>query len=212
MLLKDRVALAMSKNPGLRPVDIARAVGISTASVAGWENGSTKSLKPRSARLAAKLFGCNATWLGEGIGDPDWISDPDQSRTPNNAKNGISLAQDLSHPGLTIAPQEIEWEAIVSEPLPLRFRLAVRDDAMQLDDPPSMRPGDHADFERSGNARPGEVVLLADGDGNVYIRRYLERRPGHWQAVARSPGYQALDSVTDRLKVLAVQVGGQWKR
>ena len=100
----------------------------------------------------------------------------------------------------------------MTEPLPQRFRLVVRDDAMQLDDPPSMRPGDFADFERADGAKPGEVVLLADGDGNVYIRRYLERRPGHWQAVARSPGYQPLDSVADGLKVLAVQVGGHWRR
>lgn len=81
---------------------------------------------------------------------------------------------------------------------------------MALDDPPSMRAGDFADFAPASQAQPNQVVLLADKDGNVYIRRYTLRRPGHWIATARHSGYEPLDSIADGLRVLAIQVGASW--
>ena len=120
------------------------------------------------------------------------------------------MAQDLSHPVNTIDTMTIAWESILSNPLPARFRVRVPDNAMALDDPPSMRTGDWADFVPTNSAQPNQVVLLRDKDGNVYIRRYMLRRPGHWTAVPRHSGYAPMDSLADGLEVLALQVGASW--
>lgn len=107
-------------------------------------------------------------------------------------------------------PITIEWESILLKPLPARFRVRVPDDAMALDDPPSMRAGDWADFVPADTAQPNQVVLLRDKAGNLFIRRYTLRRPGHWIATARHTGYAPMDSIEDGLQVLAVQVGASW--
>lgn len=57
----------------------------------------------------------------------------------------------------------------MSDQLPDRFALTVRDEAMA----PRFRPGHLVEFDRTRQAEPGDVVLLADGDGNAYIREHM---------------------------------------
>lgn len=90
--------------------------------------------------------------------------------------------------------------------LPPTFSLVVKDDAMA----PDLRVGHQAIFSTSKDPAPGNNVLLVDNEGHAYIREYQQRRPGHWQAVARNAAYQPLDSITDGLRVLAVQIGALW--
>lgn len=52
--------------------------------------------------------------------------------------------------------------------------------------------------------RAGDGVLVRDDDGNHFFRIYRERRPGHWEAAALNPAFQALNSERDGLHVLAV--------
>ena len=51
---------------------------------------------------------------------------------------------------------------------------------------------------------PGDYVLTCDGAGNLYLREYRQVRPGHWQAHAMNPAFLPLDSLRDKLRVLAV--------
>jgi SOS-response transcriptional repressor LexA len=48
--------------------DIARAAGVSTASVSDWFSGATKSLKTKSAIATAKLLNVSVEWLTTGQG------------------------------------------------------------------------------------------------------------------------------------------------
>lgn len=70
--LQDRMREAMRRRPDLSQADLARACKVKTPSVADWLNGKTKSLGPEPARLAAKLFGCDRDWIGQGLGAPQW--------------------------------------------------------------------------------------------------------------------------------------------
>lgn len=71
-LLRERIAEAMRRHPGLSQADVARACGVKTPSVTDWLNGKTKSLKPEPARRGAVLFGCDQNWLATGTGTPNW--------------------------------------------------------------------------------------------------------------------------------------------
>jgi hypothetical protein len=65
-------------------------------------------------------------------------------------------------------------------------------------------------FERgSASAAPGKVVLVEDGNGNRFIRRYASVRGSHWRAVSSNGFFDPLDSIEHDLKVLAVM---QWRR
>ena len=61
-------------------------------------------------------------------------------------------------------------------------------------------------FQTDLSPRPGDGVLIADADGNYYLRIYKQRRPGNWEAHAENTAYQALDSERDGLRVLGVLV------
>jgi transcriptional regulator with XRE-family HTH domain len=73
--LRERLSQALARNPGVRAVDLARACGVSTASVAQWRSGRTRSLKGDVARVAAELLGCDRDWLATGRGEPRWRTD-----------------------------------------------------------------------------------------------------------------------------------------
>lgn len=74
MQLKERIASLLERHPGTRPADVARAAGVSAASVADWMGGATKSMKPEPARKLSTHFGCDQNWLMTGIGSPAWHS------------------------------------------------------------------------------------------------------------------------------------------
>lgn len=71
--LRERIVECMRRHPVLSQADIARACGIKTPSVSNWLDGSTKTLKAETARLAAQLFGCDQNWLATGVGSPGWL-------------------------------------------------------------------------------------------------------------------------------------------
>lgn len=71
--LRERIEEAMRRHPYLTQADVARACKVTTPSVAGWLNGTTKTLKSETARLAARLFRCDQNWLATGVGSPNWL-------------------------------------------------------------------------------------------------------------------------------------------
>lgn len=116
--LHRRLQMAMERRPDLRPVDIARACKVKTASVADWRNGKTKSLKPEVAVLAARLFGCSQNWIGSGIGEPQWVT-----HSPNTPPlvaeptppYGVSLPDALELVGTALAALPPERRAEVGD-------------------------------------------------------------------------------------------------
>lgn len=212
---------AARKLAGLSQKQLAPLAGMSQSNLSGLETQGYQSGK--TAQLAAAC-GVEAHWLATGEGPmldsrrtaadqapaPYWTPVHHSSGGPQAGVAPTAHAQKLSHVQAAMIPRKLAWEGIVSAELPERFSLQVLDDAMALSDPPSMRPGDIAIFSPANAARPGQVVLVADANGNAYIRRFQQRTPTHWEAVARNGAYAPLDSARDGLRIVAIQIGGLW--
>lgn len=202
---------------------LAAKVGKATAQISMWLKG-TRTIEEQSAREMEAYAGLPERWfdtpsphepaLAFSTSEPPargyWTHSHPTSEGPAPRGTGAPVAQNLIHPTSSMDAITVPWESILIKPLPARFRVQVPDDAMALDDPPSMRAGDWAEFVPASHATPNQVVLLSDKHRNLYIRRYTLRRPGHWTATARHSGYAPMDSVEDGLQVLAIQVGASW--
>ena len=166
------------------------------SSVSYWSGmlAGDRSFGERVARRIEEGLG-----LGRGHLDSD-------GHSPAPAGGAISIAQTMSESTQRMTPITIQWESVVIGQMPERFALVIRDEAMA----PQFKPGHTVEFDSTRQAKPGDVVLRVDADGHAYLRDYVERRPGLWTAAPRSPAYQALDSVADGLRVLAVLVGHTW--
>lgn len=89
------------------------------------------------------------------------------------------------------------------EPLPTEFVVVLPDDSMA----PKAHKGDHVLLSSTETPRPGDGVLVRDKHGQLYFRRYRERRPGVWTAHPENDSYHALESDVDGLVIVAVSVG-----
>ncbi len=68
MALSDRINAALSVGKGLTQAGLARACGISRASVNAWVNGKTDSIDGKYLTTAAAYLGVSAHWLSTGEG------------------------------------------------------------------------------------------------------------------------------------------------
>ena len=68
MELKDRINEAML-GAGLKKLQFANAVGVSSGAVTQWIDGSTKSLKATTAARMQEVTGYSAAWLVTGLGE-----------------------------------------------------------------------------------------------------------------------------------------------
>jgi hypothetical protein len=210
----DPIVQALQRLVAKEGGEAAVAAEIHSSKATIWQivNGTKlESGRPRSVGrdLRERLDRRYPGWFDEAVEQREPRAKPD---TPGAGLLKNALAQDLSHVTESINPITIQWELVLSVKLPMRFRLVIRDDSMALDDPPSMRTGHWAEFEPASDAPAGQVVLVADAAGNVYIRKKVEKTPGRWEAHARrAADYLPLDSVTDGLRILAVQVGQGWR-
>lgn len=188
-----------------------RALNLDAA--AGFARGLKVPIEAFSARLAtAAKIAHRSTRTSAGLLRLQQDAAPWSLLQPHESGAVIPLqAHDMSQAEPTIdLPVQFAWESIMVLPPDAPFRLQVRDDAMRLEDPPSMRTGDWAFFRPTTDATPGQVVLVADKHDNLYIRKFQQRTPDHWLAVPRHPGYESLDSARDGLRIVAVQFGGMW--
>lgn len=99
-------------------------------------------------------------------------------------------------------PSITTWEDLMrTRPITgvIRFRLA--DDALGDKLPRGTEVVMAADGSKP---EPGQVILVEDAQGHLYVRRYAEGRNGKWQAIAGNPAYPNLDSVEDKLSLIAV--------
>ena len=66
--LRERLALALAKKRGGSQAGLARACGVSSASVADWFSSQTKTLKSASLLAAARYRRVRPEWLQTGLG------------------------------------------------------------------------------------------------------------------------------------------------
>jgi AraC-like DNA-binding protein len=129
-----------------------------------------------------------------------WFDQDDESPTrggqPIREAHAVSLSADND-------PPLLQWEDLLSAPLPDRFSVRLPDDAMA----PRAPAGTVVRFQAGDQAKQGDGVLVRDGSGNLYFRRMQQRTPGHWRALPGNDAFAALDSVTDRLTVVAIMTG-----
>lgn len=198
---KDRLAAAMT-DAKVSTRQLAKSIGISYQAVKKVLDGDSRSFTAINNDLAAKRLNVSPTWLATGEEEAQY----EQSRTPT----ALTLAE--SPKEYNTPPPTLKWEHIMQGKLPERFAIEIVDNSMELSDPPSMRIGDIALFRccRKEEVKPGDVVLVADREDNLYIRKIQSRTPSRWQAVARNSAYTVLDSVEDGLRVIAVQTGVTW--
>lgn len=95
--LRERVQECERRRPDISRSEIARAAGVKQPSVTDWFNGKTTRLKLAPAVGAARLWGCDPAWLGEGIGLPGWIDESPSIREPQPAYKVPDLAEQLAN-------------------------------------------------------------------------------------------------------------------
>ena len=205
--LGQRLKLARERR-GFDQERLAAAVGKNQTTISRLENG--KAAGSGAMARICQVLNVSIDWLeGREEAEPDWLSEERHQLSAilpkTSAQNGGLQAHQMSQENAIINPTKVVWECVLEVPLPERFALDVRDTAVS-----GMAVGDIAIFVRSTEIRPGRVHLIKDGDGNVYIRRVIEKKPGHWIASSDSPAFMPLDSAEDGLQVLAIQVGHQW--
>lgn len=95
-------------------------------------------------------------------------------------------------------------------PLPELIRLAAPDEALPDDAP----LGTELIMSTTAAARRGDIVLVRDQAGILYLRLYAEGRAGGWRAVTprRDDVYINLDSEADGLTLVAVAEWGRLRR
>lgn len=202
-----RLAVAR-KARGLTQAQLARAAGIGQSDVSKLERGEMMK-STATVRLAAAVD-VHPNWLEQGgLPHPDFVtgitvrSGPRLVALPSRPRVGIDI-EDARAAEL----REVSWgELMGAKELPDSFTLPV--DGQPLG---GFAPGERVIFSRSARPIPGKPVLLVDTDGNYFMRRYVERKPGQWRAVADSDGLDPLDPERDGVTIFAAGIGTQYGR
>ena len=190
---------------GLTQKEAAERAGIAQSTLAGLEKGGNAS--GHTPQLAA-LYEVDAHWLATGehllnessTTTQAWATDRHTSPRMQSQAQDVHKMRAPAH--VAEAPL-ISWESLKVASLPDLFQVLLKDDAMA----PFLRAGHTASFSKSLTPRPGDVVLVSDASGQMYVRSYVQRRPGAWVAVATNTAYHALESEADGLQVAAVFAG-----
>lgn len=194
--LADRVRQALERK-AVTQAALARATGIKQPSVNDWLSGKTKTLRAATLLRAAAFLGCDPHWLNTGQGRPNWTDDQHWNE---GTRGGVAQVLSQLKPE---DPPQVTWGAKMKKSdLPPLYRVTVPDDAMA----PRVRAGQLVEFDRDATPRPGDGVLVLDGEGRPYFRVFRERRPGHWEAHPLNDAYSPLDSLADQLTVAGVLV------
>ena len=110
----------------------------------------------------------------------------------------------MSPPRYNIVPTKIKWEMLMPvaarKELPNEFETQAPDTSMT----PRIPRGARVIFQGSLTPLPGDVVLIKDRAGNLYIREYRVQRPGSWVAFADNSAFLPMQADEHGLVVLAV--------
>lgn len=183
--------------------DLRRALEVSSAVMTNWKR---RGISQQGALMAEEQFGCPAAWLIHGGPDPSTAEGHAYWTSHQHSYGGlrgqaVDVAQIVSLPTHSHAPL-IGWEQLMQDELPTHFRVTVPDDALA----PDLHPGDELEFDRSlaGLAQAGDLILVRDQDGAMYVRYLRKRTASVWSVCARNPAYEDLDVHREGLAIMAV--------
>lgn len=192
--LAERLRAALERNSALSQAALARACGVSTASVSDWCTGETKSLRSKNLRSAALYLGCSRDWLETGLGLPGWT---DTQHTVEG-RSTVLLAREMSHPLLYAGPTKTAQVSVKGklemgdaklfllvtsdkQPIgavdaastsPNSFALQVVGDHLY----PAARHGSCLVVEPGNECVPGELVLTEFADGLYMVYELVLER------------------------------------
>lgn len=186
------VVLRKMSERGLTQTGLAGLMGVLPQDITNWKS---RGLPHAKLGDAAEALGCSVDeLLGRVAGE----------KPGTYVDTKFSLAHALSHTKFD-HPPTVKWEDIMQNgpELPVEFECAVPDGALS----PLTPKGTRLLFATAAAPAPGLGVLVEDGDGFRYIRRYVQGAGDRWLAAASHRDYANLDSVDNRLKILAVATG-----
>lgn len=190
---------------GFRPErKFADLIERSQTQVTQWKNASPDSKTGKPRQLSSEI--CRL--IEEKCGKPEGWMDQQHWGSAQHADAGSGSStdpvdQDLSHPEPMMEPTTLQWESVVQlKEFPVRFKLAVPDDALAPDTP----RGVVLHFSTEADPVIGHGVLVQDAAGGRHVRRYAQGLGGAWRAEARNTAYMTLHS-SDGVKLLAVVTG-----
>lgn len=186
--------------------DLQTALGVSSAVMTNWKK---RGVSAGGALKAEELVGCLAQWVLAGT-QPMFVDADHSVQTSANHSFAGTLSVETLY-AFTVPPLTT-WEKLMSAttPLPELIRLAVPDDAL----PDEAPLGTELIMSTTAAARRGDIVLVRDRAGGLYLRLYAEGRAGGWRAVTprRDDVYLSLDSEADGLTLVAVAEWGRLRR
>lgn len=109
--------------------------------------------------------------------------------------------ESIARPGLELEGVR-DRRRLVGPVLPAVFRIPMPDDSLL-----STPKGTVLIFDCNAEPRVGHGVLVEDPTGRWHVRRYVVVRDHHFRAEATAPGYSSFDSITHKVRVVAVLIG-----
>jgi phage repressor protein C with HTH and peptisase S24 domain len=198
---RDRLIAEMQKQ-GVTQAALARAVGVSAASVQQILNGSVKS--PRSTRKIAEALGVSVDWL-EGVSDDPkrvYLEDVEQDDvTPAGfqylAKNDVDSSDRVTTKVILFSKSWIERIAGTSnyEDIVV-FRIGGSDMA------PTLTSGDEVILAKQEFDSHPDSIWFFDYGGEMFIRRVRRVSPGRVAVSADNPAFPTFEAMEDDVRFL----------
>jgi transcriptional regulator with XRE-family HTH domain len=199
----QRLLCLLEEHKGIKKV-LAAAIGKAPAQVSQWVNG-TRTITEETAREIERGAKKPPGWLDLPLDTPEPEKSPAvkaDSRSGEGVESGYQLDAITVTPSKK--PPRLAWEGLLTvDELPPVFEVAMPDDSME----PITPRGTILVLHRDAEPVPGHGVLVKDGRGGLYIRMYQRGPVDRWIAQPRNPGYSALDSEREDLRILATVTG-----
>lgn len=190
MALSDRIRAALPKGSGLSQSGLAKACGISRASVNAWVNGKTDSIDGKFLTTAASYLGVSAHWLSTGEGPmlPGAEHQVAHSNTlPGPAIRGqvpliswvrageLCESHDNYHPG-----DAEHWMDCPVPHGPRTYCLQLSGDSMDDGGADAYRDGEIIFVDPDASADPGRDVVVRTPDNKTTFKRLKEDQEGRY--------------------------------
>lgn len=174
-LLSDRIRWLMQQR-NLTNGELAKIAGVKPASVSGWINGSSKSLKSSVALKISKECKVSLSWLVNGIGVPDDDAAPFMPSHTNPPRRELIPQEALYLNGLvqfrtdgdggSMSYTEEEIRALNGSSLDACHLIRVWDSSME----PVLYKGDFVLVDTGSTELKDQGVFLIEINGALYIR------------------------------------------
>lgn len=190
MALSDRIRAALANGSDLSQSGLAKACGISRASVNAWVNGKTDSIDGKFLTTAAAYLSVSAHWLstGEGPMPPGSEHQVAHSNTlPGPTIRGqvpliswvrageLCESHDNYHPG-----DAEHWLDCPVPHGPRTYCLAISGDSMDDSTADAYRDGEIIFVDPDASADPGRDVVVRTPDNKTTFKRLKEDQEGQY--------------------------------